>query len=65
MLIYNEWLREFRMWECFERLECFGRNSERCARNDSNGERNAERFAQNDSNGELNAEQFARNGSLV
>jgi hypothetical protein len=48
-----------------ERLEHFGRNAERLARNDSNGERNGERFARNDWNGERNAERFARNGSLV
>ena len=51
--------------------ERFGRNAERFARNDWNGERNAERFARNDwnaeqfarndSNGERNAERFARN----
>ena len=49
MLIYNEWLREFRMGERFERLERFGRNAERFARNDWNGERNTERFARNES----------------
>jgi hypothetical protein len=61
-LIYNKWLREFRMGE---RLEHFGRNAEQFARNDSNGERNAEQFAQNDWNDEWNAERFARNDSLV
>jgi hypothetical protein len=45
MLIHNEWLKEFWMGK---RLERFGRNAERLARNDSNGERNAERFARND-----------------
>ena len=49
------------MGERFERLERFGRNAERFARNDWNGERNAERFARNDSNRERNAERFARN----
>ena len=42
-----------------ERLERFGRNAERFARNDSNGERNAERFTRNDSNGER-LERFGR-----
>jgi hypothetical protein len=54
MLIYNEWLREFRMGERF------GRNTEWFARN---GEQNAERFAQNDWNGERNTERFAWNDS--
>jgi hypothetical protein len=49
------------MGERFERLEGFGRNSERFAWNDWNGERNGEQFARNDWNGE----KFARNGSLV
>ena len=49
------------MGERFERLERFGRNAERFAGNDWNGERNAERFARNDWNGERNAERFARN----
>jgi hypothetical protein len=53
------------MGERFERLELFGWNSERFARNDWNGERNGERFAWNDWNGERNAERFARNGFLV
>jgi hypothetical protein len=60
MLIYNEWLREFRMGE---RLERFGWNAERFARNDSNGKRNVERFARNNWNSEWNAERFARNSS--
>jgi hypothetical protein len=63
MLTYNNWLREFRMGERFERLERFGRNAERFARNDSNGERIGERFARNDWNGERNTERFARNDS--
>jgi hypothetical protein len=48
-----------------ERLERFGQNAERFARNVWNGERNGEGFARNDWNGERNAERFARNGSLV
>jgi hypothetical protein len=79
MLIYSDWLTEFRMGERFERLECFGlkaeqfarndwngeRNTEWFTRNDWNGERNAEWLTRNDSKGERNAERFARNGSLV
>ena len=37
------------MGERFERWERFGRNAERFARNDWNGERNTERFARNES----------------
>jgi hypothetical protein len=48
-----------------ERFERLGRNAERSARNDWNGERNAEQFARNDSNRERSAEWFAWNGSLV
>jgi hypothetical protein len=43
MLTYND-RREFRMEERLEQLERFGRNAERFARNDSNGQRNAERL---------------------
>ena len=39
------------MGERFERLERFGRNAERFARNDWNRERNAEQFARNDFSG--------------
>jgi hypothetical protein len=53
------------MGQRFERLESFGRNAERFARNEWNGEQNAERFALNDWNSERNAEQFARNGFSV
>jgi hypothetical protein len=48
-----------------ERLERFGRNAERFAWNDWNGERNGEWFARNDWNGERNAERFAQNGFLT
>jgi hypothetical protein len=48
------------MGERFERLVRFGRNAERFAQNDWNGEQNAEWFARNNWNVERNAERFAR-----